>query len=131
MSSPATTIAASPPAVHGSGGVAEFAETGQIRRDHRELPRQRLHVADPVHPRAVAAMQQHQRRSAAPAAPRHRALAARRVDPLGLGRNAMDKIYCRLADYRHGPIPPRSVPARAAAGQVGVIAGFAPQAYPR
>ena len=82
-----------------------------------------------MHPRAVAAVQQHQRRSAAPAAPRHRAVAARRVDALGLGRDAVDEIDRRLADYRHVPIASPCLPRRAA-GQARVIAGFAPRAYP-
>ena len=123
-------IAASPSAVHGSGGVADSPRPGRSGAMTVKSPRQRQHVADPVHPRAIAAMQQHQRRAAAPAAPRHRAVAARRVDPLGLGRDAVDKIYRRLADYRHVPIASPCFPRRAA-GQARVIAGFAPPAYPR
>src|SRR6185312_1880427 len=53
----------------------------------------------------------------------------RRVDPLGLGRDAMDKIDRGLADYRHVRSP-LFVPAPGG-GQARVIAGFAPRAYPQ
>src|SRR5262245_44624565 len=49
--------------------VAGFAGPRQVRNDHPAVLRQRLDVAQPVHPASSAAVQQHERRAFPPDAP--------------------------------------------------------------
>src|SRR5712692_4294137 len=46
-----------------------LAETGQIGSRNSKRPRQRKHVADPMCPRTIAAVQQHEGRTAPPDVP--------------------------------------------------------------
>ena len=79
-------IADKPSGLIGMGGVAEIAETRQIGGDDAVAARERVDVAQPMRPRAVAAMQQHERRPLAPLTPHHVARAAGRPhDASGAG----------------------------------------------
>jgi hypothetical protein len=64
--------------VRRQGGVAVAGHVGD--GDAARL-REKLDVADPVRPRAVAAVQEHERRARAEAAPHEAAVAAGRLDP--------------------------------------------------
>src|SRR5580700_1775811 len=103
------------------------AETWQIRGYHLETLRQRPHVADPMRPGAVAAVQQHQRRAAAPYPPDQHAVAARRFHPLGLGRDPLDKRHRRFADQRHRS--PRITSLALHKSIHSLISRFPPPAY--
>ena len=78
-----------------------LTKAGQIGRQHMKMPGQRQHVADPMGPRAVAAMQQDERPAAAPAVPHQVPIAARRLQTLRLARDPFDECLCCLADHRH------------------------------
>ena len=83
------------------GGCGRLPEPGQVGRDDGEFPRQHEHIADPMRPRAIAAVEQHQRGTTAPDPPYHAAIAARRFDPLRLGRHALDDGDSFFANRRH------------------------------
>ena len=99
------------------GWRCQLAEPGQVRGDDGKHARQRQHVADPMRPRAIAAVEQDQRRSGAPDAPHHPTTPAGGLDTFRLGRNAGDKSSGLCADLSHRS-PLKVVSTR-------LIAGFA------
>ena len=81
-----------------------FAVTGKIGHEQHEVARQILDVADPVHPGAAAAMEQHERLTLAPHPPHHLPGIVRRAaanaGALDRGHERFDRLHRRF-DLSH------------------------------